>query len=671
MDFRSPSSRPPSARPPTRQQQRPGTANVRRPKTAGRNSERPPLSQQFQIMANRPKSRIGLTSEAIDDSAAQRPMTGMARGGDGIGTKSPSELAADSLRSASRRGLRSAASRQPNALLRTAGGGKAVNQQQRPITQQGISGADKPVPGSRMASRMGTVMRGRTVADKSYFIGLLNNQLNALENEVVSLGFELEKAEKGKENLLAYEQRAEEQANELKQLQGTLADYNTIIDRQNTDSNLRALEGEILEANRTNQEMVDRVEKTFRERKQKEETASELEERIGRIKAENATKMNEMGNELEEEFGRVTSEAEQLADQLAKRQAQLEEIGRRKEQLDMALANSPLKQQTMMLEEQLQELRERRAAIVSELNAEETPEAQRDHFAQRIQRDNEEIAQMQTQLQETKERMAQAQEELQEMQNEFEVLAGGKSDKFRELKGREQQMDTFLENFELSKSQREEHIGTISAQIVRQLQLISLNCRHLELAVANVSGLDESVLAMGSAGVSAAELQQLHLRLQEELISLDQHQILLSNEFDSMRSKQTEIEAELGKMANLEMIKAEFGAKGRELEAKKVQVDEELLRTETELAVLREQRETAEKRTEKNAQMAKLRQMKQTVDELEEGKAATEEKTKEQMAKYDFESAKQKTLQKRTEFNEMLTNGTMNSSSNSRTKNAK
>lgn len=50
-----------------------------------------------------------------------------------------------------------------------------------------------------------------------------------------------------------------------------------------------------------------------------------------------------------------------------------------------------------MLEEQLQELRERRAAIVSELNAEETPEAQRDHFAQRIQRDNEEIAQMQTQ----------------------------------------------------------------------------------------------------------------------------------------------------------------------------------------------------------------------------------------------------------------------------------
>lgn len=47
-------------------------------------------------------------------------------------------------------------------------------------------------------------------------------------------------------------------------------------------------------------------------------------------------------------------------------------------------------------------------------------------------------------LQETKERMAQAQEELQEMQNEFEMLAGGKSDKFRELKGREQQMDTFL-----------------------------------------------------------------------------------------------------------------------------------------------------------------------------------------------------------------------------------
>jgi uncharacterized membrane protein (DUF106 family) len=42
------------------------------------------------------------------------------------------------------------------------------------------------------------------------------------------------------------------------------------------------------------------------------------------------------------------------------------------------------------------------------------------------------------------ERMTQAQEELQEFQNEFELLAGDKSERYRELKTREQHMDTFL-----------------------------------------------------------------------------------------------------------------------------------------------------------------------------------------------------------------------------------
>ena len=51
----------------------------------------------------------------------------------------------------------------------------------------------------------------------------------------------------------------------------------------------------------------------------------------------------------------------------------------------------------MLLEEQLLELREKRAAIVAELNSEETPEAQREHFVWRIQKDNEEIAHMQAQ----------------------------------------------------------------------------------------------------------------------------------------------------------------------------------------------------------------------------------------------------------------------------------
>ena len=45
------------------------------------------------------------------------------------------------------------------------------------------------------------------IADANYYIGLLHNKLNALEIELGNLNEELDKAEKGRENLLAYEQR--------------------------------------------------------------------------------------------------------------------------------------------------------------------------------------------------------------------------------------------------------------------------------------------------------------------------------------------------------------------------------------------------------------------------------------------------------------------------------
>lgn len=96
------------------------------------------------------------------------------------------------------------------------------------------------------------------------------------------------------------------------------------------------------------------------------------------------------------------------------------------------------------------------------------------------------------------------------MRNDMELgLDNDKSGKFRELKGREAQMDTFLEDFEQARAQRDAQIATLGARVVHQLQLISLNCRHAELASGTMmSGLDESVLALGNnSAASATELQ--------------------------------------------------------------------------------------------------------------------------------------------------------------------
>uniref|UniRef100_A0A914NCP6 Uncharacterized protein n=2 Tax=Meloidogyne TaxID=189290 RepID=A0A914NCP6_MELIC len=531
--------------------------------------------------------------------------------------------------------------------------------QQRPITQQGVSGARAAAMASRMGSRMETAMGGgRMIADANYYIGLLHNKLNALEIELGNLNEELDKAEKGRENLLAYEQRAEEQAQELKQLQGLLADYNLVIDRQNThsDTNLRSLEAEADQTALANQKLMAEVEELFRERRLREEQLQELEQRTERLRTENNERMRVLEIEVKEEFEQVNTEVESLRNEMERKKAELVELTKTKEEMDMALANSPLKRQTMLMEEQLQEMREKRSQIVAELQSEQTPEEQRDNFIQKIQKDNKEIGHMQEQLQEINERMAQAQEELQEFQNEFELLAGDKSEKFRELKTRGTQMDNFLDNFDESKRQIEDRISALSKQIVRQLQLISLNCRHGEI-VTNVTGLDESLLALGSSAVSADELQDLHVRLQEELITLKQNEALLRSELSSMKTKQTEINENIDKMSNIEEKKKEFRSKSRELQAKRDSLKEELSRLEAENERLKAQIKAEESRFGGGGyEMNRLRELKSRVDQIEKERKQLDEKLTELRTKLDYGPSKQRALELRAEYNELLIN---------------
>ena len=70
----------------------------------------------------------------------------------------------------------------------------------RPVTQQGLAGVRAP-------SRAGTAFGSRVVMDKTYFMALLNTQLNSLNEEIQSLEKEMVKFEQEQQKLLLYEQK--------------------------------------------------------------------------------------------------------------------------------------------------------------------------------------------------------------------------------------------------------------------------------------------------------------------------------------------------------------------------------------------------------------------------------------------------------------------------------
>lgn len=144
---------------------------------------------------------------------------------------------------------------------------------------------------------------GRQVADKTYYMGLLNTQLGLLQKEIDSLSDELTRAEREQQNLLLYEQKAEEKANEIKELQNELSDYNLvklnletrstspfeIIDRQNTSANdIRDLEFEVSEEQKRTAELSSTVEELFKERREAEDQCHQLEEKLEEVKRQNA-----------------------------------------------------------------------------------------------------------------------------------------------------------------------------------------------------------------------------------------------------------------------------------------------------------------------------------------------------------------------------------------------
>uniref|UniRef100_A0A914YTY1 Uncharacterized protein n=1 Tax=Panagrolaimus superbus TaxID=310955 RepID=A0A914YTY1_9BILA len=138
--------------------------------------------------------------------------------------------------------------------------------------------------------------------------------------------------------------------------------------------------------------------------------------------------------------------------------------------------------------------------------------------------------------------MQQSHEELQEFENEYDIMAGEKNEKYRELRQKEIQIDEFVQNFDAKKLEIDFEIEKHHLEVVRLLQLISLNCTaSTGYDTVNASSVDESSLEMAA---NPEELQNLHVRLQEELIDLEEAKKRLITEMESMHKRENEIEEE-------------------------------------------------------------------------------------------------------------------------------
>uniref|UniRef100_A0AAY5K7Q2 Intraflagellar transport 74 homolog n=1 Tax=Esox lucius TaxID=8010 RepID=A0AAY5K7Q2_ESOLU len=413
----------------------------------------------------------------------------------------------------------------------------------RPVTQQGLSG-------------MKTGMKGpqRQILDKSYYLGLLRSKINELTIETSKLQKEIDTFNQENSVYLSYEKRAEGLAGELKDLQGQLADYNMLVDKLNTNTEMEEVMNDFNKLRAQNDREAHSMDVIFTERREKEEMIRAVEEEMEREKQAADDIIKKMSPEKQEQYAAMKVNNDKLLQELDARQEELDALIMRKETFESELSHSQVKQEAVLLHEKLQELEMRRDAMVAEDKSVGSPQEERDRLLKQVKEENQETASMERQLTEIREKMSQINEEIRQIDNDMEEHQGERNQKYKELKKRDETMDSEQLKDVLFKGIFFLYISSVTASELKSMQE-DLSFKETE---------------MHKSHNTTKGLSSENLRLTQDLQKIEQLESKMNIEMNGLIHKIQTMSQELDTYSNLDALKTAGEEKKRRLLADRV-----------------------------------------------------------------------------------------------------
>ncbi|NWV39314.1 IFT74 protein, partial [Grantiella picta] len=444
----------------------------------------------------------------------------------------------------------------------------------RPVTQQGLSGIKTAVKGPQ-----------RQIMDKTYYLGVLRSKINELTMEINKLQEEVEMYKQEKSVYLSYEKRAEALAGEIKDFQGQLADYNMVVDILNTSTDMTEVIRDYNMLKVQNDRDAQHMDKIFTERQATEKLIRAVEEDIEHEKVVADDIMKDMSQENKAKYMEMKAANEKLSQELIAQQQELDALNVKEDSLRAEIAHSGVKQEAVQLYEKLHELKERRDQMIAEDKNMESPQEERERLlkqarTENVKDDSQKIASMERQLAEVKEKTDHFKKVIQRLDMDLENHQGEENWKYKELKKREESMDSFLETFEDMKNQELERKAQIEANIVALLEQSSRNLNHMK-HISSVTNQDLKIMQedltfksneMQKSQSTAKNLITESQKLQMDLQKMELLEGKMVGELASLKDKIEQTKAELEIYNNLPALKA-----SGEEKKKKLQDDKEKL----------------------------------------------------------------------------------------------
>ncbi|KAF1766356.1 hypothetical protein GCK72_006313 [Caenorhabditis remanei] len=420
----------------------------------------------------------------------------------------------------------------------------------RPVTQQGLRAPP---------SRMGTG-NARQVFDKSYFIGVLRAKQNAIKVEISRMKERRDKGMRDRNELHAYESRASAQAQEITELQGKLLDLNKIMEKIHLNGDMSDIE---LEASKM--------------KEQADEEQKKLNEAV----------THAMDPQMKEKYEDLKSEAKYLRERVLEMEAKNEDLDDRISKYEIEIRSNPLKKRAIALQENLDTLKKQEETIMEDMQNALSPEAWKEKIIESMKQLNADLVVIEKQHKTLKDQISLASEELHEYDSQGEAQIMAHHTKYLELLSKSTMLDEDPETFPSQVLLLQQDIEEFSNAIVLNLRRISANLKKVNLGD-QITDLDERGLNLKSGNVE--ELKEMHVRLQEELISTEDMEMALNEEIDNMETEAKRIEQELDgleKNIGSDDLRQELEEKKRALEDEAPALSDEMHQLEANVANIR------------------------------------------------------------------------------------
>eukprot|EP00731_Ephydatia_muelleri_P014675 Em0008g395a len=508
--------------------------------------------------------------------------------------------------------------------------GAQIKVADRPVTQQGLGGA-----------RIGTAMaRGpmRQVQDKTYYLGVLRSKIQELTSENQKLSKEIELYNQENSTYLTYEKRAETLAAEIKELQKEMADYNTLMDKLNTDTDVAAIMADFTALQMQNNLEAKNIDVLFAERHDKEAQAQTLQAEIEKQKQAAENTISSMSPAALERYQELKVENAKIKKELEEQQAALNSVNAKVDSLQEEMSSSEMKQTAYRLHQQLAEVLEKRDEWREK--DKETPQEERERLLRQVKADNQEIANLQKKTTELQDQLSAVGERIRQADADLEESKGEKTQKEQKL---EQERALNLES----------NIVAILAHISQSMKQ-SQHLPSVDQFETMQADLDFKKKEMEKSEATTQVLETENIKLQMEVVKVQELDGKITKELSSLKESIATMTHEIEVFSDLAHLQEVEENKRKELavESEKLSLQREASKQRTE--ALAQEYESAKVQLEENDTFSQLRNLEKKCEHHELNNFAMKDFIAARQSEGNYKLIAQDVLSMMTEYNTVL-----------------